>query len=158
MAGYWPCNFFGSLWASSLPQSINKQEKNLANIHHLDLTLGQLPMHLAHLGSQSLHRIWFILLAHGTSRVIKWLHGYYAVAVTSVSYVTLHSNSSQSLLPSLSGFTSYTNGENYKRLQYLRIEHNRLIYPTSEIGTWVWVVFDNAHVKFCNHSGARIID
>ena len=31
MAGYWPCNFFASLWTSTLSRSINMQKKkNLA--------------------------------------------------------------------------------------------------------------------------------
>ena len=34
MAGYWPRSFFGSLWTSTLSQSINTEKKNLAILTH----------------------------------------------------------------------------------------------------------------------------
>ena len=46
MAGYWPRSFFASLWTSTSSRSINARiELGQYPASHLDLTLGQQPIH-----------------------------------------------------------------------------------------------------------------
>ena len=96
MAGYWQSSFFGCLWTETKSSSINSQKKNEANISshpdqtnlvnkgfiiwllvkfYLRDTAGSPErarwLHLARSGSQSQRAIWFILPAHGASRIIS---------------------------------------------------------------------------------------
>ena len=95
MAGYWPSFFFAFLWTETKSRSIKTQKSTRPISSHLDRTslvnkgfikwpkdyakrlsllqdqCGQ--SQAGKMGSQSEHRIHFILPAHGTSHIINYV-------------------------------------------------------------------------------------